>query len=196
MSSAEPTNAQERTPEPERPGGLSPKQEVALRVLLGGGSVTEAAQEAGVRREQVSRWKHRDEAFREALREAQGDLRKAVRLRLEAAAGEAVGVLHDLLADANARNRLLAAKAILGFVSDLTAGAGDGAGRPGELPAWDDTIRFSGEAERRRLEEFARFPPAERETMRLLLERLRQHARDLARAQEAEGVAAAEPAAT
>jgi len=119
--------ARDRTPRPgSRPSpGLHDRQEIALRTLLDGGTHTDAAREAGVRRATVSEWVNHHGAFRAELARQRDELRDAVRGRLEAAAGEAVEVLRALLGDPNARTRLQAAKAILAHVGDLTEGASE-----------------------------------------------------------------------
>ena len=160
MSAVSEPTAPNRTNQPRKrtkAEGLHGKQERALRVLLGGGSITEAAEAAKVRRATVSQWVNHNAEFKAELRRQQGDLRGAVRKRLEVAAGDAVGVLHDLLGDPNARNRLLAAKSILGLVSDLTDGSGHGSKVPSPLGG-PEPGSYTGEVERKRMEELSKFP--------------------------------------
>jgi hypothetical protein len=64
---------------------------------VGGGSVTKAAQEAGVARETVSRWIHHDPLFIAEMQNARAELARQTRCALEALGMRAVGVLTDAL---------------------------------------------------------------------------------------------------
>jgi hypothetical protein len=72
---------------------ISPAQSVALRFLVSGGSVTKAAQQAGVARETVSRWLHHDPVFIAEMHNARAELASQTRCALEALGMQAVGVL-------------------------------------------------------------------------------------------------------
>jgi hypothetical protein len=72
---------------------ISPAQSVALEALVSGGSVTKAAQQAGVARETVSRWLHHDPVFIDEMHNARAELASQTRCALEALGMQAVGVL-------------------------------------------------------------------------------------------------------
>jgi hypothetical protein len=72
---------------------ISPAQSAALGVLVSGGSVTKAAQQAGVARETVSRWLHHDPLFIAEMHNARAELASQTRCALEALGMQAVGVL-------------------------------------------------------------------------------------------------------
>jgi hypothetical protein len=74
---------------------ISPAQALALQVLVGGGSITKAATEAGVARETVSRWVHHDPVFLAELHNVRAELAIQTRCALEALGTQAVGVLVD-----------------------------------------------------------------------------------------------------
>lgn len=64
---------------------LSAAQEHALATLLGGATITAAAGAAGVSRQTVSGWVHRDAVFVADLRNRAAELRTAATARLEPA---------------------------------------------------------------------------------------------------------------
>jgi hypothetical protein len=66
------------SPTPE----LQPKQTLAVEQLVAGGTVTQAAEAAGVDRTTVHRWLRNDFAFQAAYNNAQRDLRREVEDRL------------------------------------------------------------------------------------------------------------------
>jgi hypothetical protein len=72
---------------------ISPAQSAALQVLVSGGAVTKAAQQAGVARETVSRWLHHDPVFIAEMHNARAELASQTRCALEALGTQAVGVL-------------------------------------------------------------------------------------------------------
>jgi hypothetical protein len=72
---------------------ISPAQSAALRFLVSGGSVTNAALQAGVARETVSRWLHHDSLFIAEMHNARAELASQTRCALEALGMQAVGVL-------------------------------------------------------------------------------------------------------
>jgi hypothetical protein len=63
---------------------ISPAQLPALQALVSGGSITTAAKEAGVARETVSRWVHRDPVFLAELQNVRAELAIQTRCTLEA----------------------------------------------------------------------------------------------------------------
>jgi len=69
---------------------LTPVQVRVLTYLLHGSTLTHAGEQAGVRRETVSRWLHRPGAFRTAYRAESARLLEVMRCRLDAL--HAVGV--------------------------------------------------------------------------------------------------------
>ena len=76
---------------------LSEKQELALTALLLGARVDEAAEEAGVARETVSRWRNHDPAFMAELRRRQAELWGEARDQLRGLAACAVTCLRERL---------------------------------------------------------------------------------------------------
>jgi hypothetical protein len=92
---------------------LSGPQEKALAALLGGSTVTAAADAAGVTRQTVSEWIHRDPAFIADLQNARATAWAVVEAKTEAAMVEAADVLVALLRDPDPRVRLAAASRLL-----------------------------------------------------------------------------------
>lgn len=92
---------------------LRAAQETALEALLGGATVTAAAQAARVSRQTVSGWVNRDAAFVAELRNRAAELRTAAMARLEAAVPAALDALAGLLDHADWRARVAAADRIL-----------------------------------------------------------------------------------
>ena len=92
---------------------LSVSQERVIELLLAGKTQKEAAAEAGVAAETVSRWRKSNDAFREALGARRRELRAAQAERLRSLAGRAMGALEELLESRNGRVRLGAATAVL-----------------------------------------------------------------------------------
>jgi hypothetical protein len=78
---------------------ISPAQALALQTLVSGGSVTQAAKEAGVARETVSRWVHHDPVFLAQLQNVRAELAIQTRCALEALGIQAVGVLANAVQD-------------------------------------------------------------------------------------------------
>jgi hypothetical protein len=70
---------------------------LAVATLAGGATVTQAAKKAGVSRETVSRWAHRDPEFIAALQNARAETAAEVRCALEALGGRAVALLREVL---------------------------------------------------------------------------------------------------
>lgn len=92
---------------------LSAQQDHALAALLGGATVTAAAEAAGVSRQTVSGWVNRDSAFVAELRNRAAELRTAAMARLEAAVPTALDTLAELLEHNDWRARVAAADRIL-----------------------------------------------------------------------------------
>jgi hypothetical protein len=76
---------------------ISTTQALALEALLKGASITNAAKEAGVARETVSRWVHHDPDFSAELQNARAELALQTRCALEALGMRAVGVLVEAM---------------------------------------------------------------------------------------------------
>jgi hypothetical protein len=96
---------------------ISPAQSLALKVLVSGGSVTQAAKEAGVARETVSRWVHHDPFFLAELQNVRAELAIQTRCTLEALGMQAVGVLASAVQDQFVKPwRLKAACAVLKMI--------------------------------------------------------------------------------
>src|SRR3954447_8329206 len=96
---------------------ISPAQWLALQALVGGGSVTKAAEQAGVARETVSRWVHHDPVFLAELQNVRAGLAIQTRCALEALGMQAVGVLASAVQDQFVKPwRLRAACAVLKMV--------------------------------------------------------------------------------
>jgi hypothetical protein len=99
------------------PTPISPTQELALQALVSGGSVTTAAKEAGVARETVSRWIHRDPVFLAELQNIRAELAIQTRCTLEALGMQVVGVLANAVQDQFVKPwRLRAACAVLKMI--------------------------------------------------------------------------------
>jgi transposase-like protein len=118
--------------DPSQNRTLTPRQEIVLTALVGGSTVTAAAEAVGVRRETVSRWVNGDPAFRAALEARRRELLEASRRTLAASALAACDVLAELLRAEDARIRLGAAKAILSlcWVGSGSSRSGSTAARP------------------------------------------------------------------
>src|SRR5271165_2713675 len=56
------------------PAMISPAQSLAVAALVNGSSITQAAEKAGVTRETVSRWVHRNPAFIAELQNARAEI--------------------------------------------------------------------------------------------------------------------------
>src|SRR4051812_5039161 len=96
---------------------ISPAQALALDALVGGGSITTAATEAGVARETVSRWVHHDPVFLAELQNVRAELAIQTRCALEALGMQAIGVLASAVQDQFVKPwRLRAACAVLKMV--------------------------------------------------------------------------------
>lgn len=97
----------------EEPVALTPAQETVIAQLLAGKTQADAAQEAGVRPEQVSRWKSDDPAFVAEYNRRTLSLWESNRAELLDLAREARKTLRELLTSENDSIRLRAAVSIL-----------------------------------------------------------------------------------
>jgi transposase-like protein len=87
---------------------LSAQQQQAIVLLASGKTVSETANEVGVERETVSRWKNRDALFASALSYQQAALWEAAQDKLRASVLKAAGALDELLEHEDAAVRLKA----------------------------------------------------------------------------------------
>ena len=92
---------------------LTPQQELAVDLLAGGKTVTEAAAAVGVARQTVSEWLNRSAVFRAGLNERRQELWTANTDRLRALLPEAVEALAGELRAADGGDRLKAAALVL-----------------------------------------------------------------------------------
>jgi hypothetical protein len=98
---------------------MSPAQTLAVAALAGGATVTEAAHKAGVARETVSRWLHRDPRFIAELQTTRAELAVQTRCALEALGEQSVDILREamqLQRGFMAPRRLKAACAVLKMI--------------------------------------------------------------------------------
>ena len=72
---------------------ISPAQQTAITALVSGSTVTVAAGKAGVARETVSRWLHRDPAFMAELQNSRAEMAAQTRCALESLGMPSVAVL-------------------------------------------------------------------------------------------------------
>ncbi len=99
---------------------LSPRQELAVRALLVGESMTSAARIAGVSRRQLHRWACESPEFVAAVRSLQAELRSATRARLLGLTGQSLRVIKSVLTRRDvpqavkARTALAVLKMVLG----------------------------------------------------------------------------------
>ena len=84
---------------PDESRRLNPQQQTALKQLLMGASITEAAQAAGVTRQTVSEWCNHHHAFQAELSERRSSALRGVQQQLEEAALLAVDVLSEIARD-------------------------------------------------------------------------------------------------
>jgi hypothetical protein len=80
---------------------VTPAQSLAIAALVGGSTVTEAAKKAGVSRETVSRWVHRNPEFIAELQNARAEMAAQIRCALEALGKRSVAVLQEGLENAS-----------------------------------------------------------------------------------------------
>jgi hypothetical protein len=85
---------------------LRREQELALELLILGHSDIDIAQNLGVRRETIWRWKHRDPTFRAALHERRATVTDAAAERLRSLLDQAVSVVQKSLSSPEADPKL------------------------------------------------------------------------------------------
>jgi hypothetical protein len=76
---------------------LSPAQSIAVATLVSGSTITGAAEKAGVSRETVSRWVHRDPLFIAELQNTRAEIAAQTRCALESLGKRSVEVLRDAI---------------------------------------------------------------------------------------------------
>jgi hypothetical protein len=79
------------------PEEIAPDQAKALAVLLRGGMQSDAAVEAGVARETVSRWLNDDPGFMATYQNGRAELASQIRIELASLGRGAVGAIRDTL---------------------------------------------------------------------------------------------------
>jgi hypothetical protein len=72
-------------------------QVLAVAALMGGSTVTEAAEKAGVSRETVSRWVHHDPAFIAELQNRRAELIATLQFEFASLGKRAIEVMRDIL---------------------------------------------------------------------------------------------------
>ena len=98
---------------------LSEQQRLALEWLMGGGSIAEAAQYAGVVRQTVSRWLHDDAEFRALFDHWQKQIRAITQARLVGLSESALETVADAIrGKRDAKVALVVLKA-MGLLSPL-----------------------------------------------------------------------------
>jgi hypothetical protein len=96
------------------PGGLSQAQYVAITALSGGCTITQAANDAGVSRETVSRWLNHDPAFQAELNRCRAVMLQELDDGLRAMTAQAMETLENLMgASTHPELQLKAALAVL-----------------------------------------------------------------------------------
>ncbi|MCP4444637.1 MAG: hypothetical protein GY811_04730 [Myxococcales bacterium] len=116
--------------EQEQEYELSAMQSRALHLLVGGMSVSKAAEEVGVDRSTLHRWLRDDWAFKAAVNGARIELQRAVQLRLAQVASSATEVVATAIDNGDVR----AAIAVLKGLGALSGGLEEpGSDRPGVL---------------------------------------------------------------
>ena len=92
---------------------LKRRQELALSVLLTGGSDAEAAKAAGCRRETVCRWRHGDPVFIAAYNRRRQELWRSSEDGLRSLLPDAIDAVRDCLKATSPTTRLRAASLLL-----------------------------------------------------------------------------------
>ncbi len=95
--------------------GVDHKHIKAIEVLISGGTTERAGEAAGVTGRTVRRWLREDQAFTDALRQAQHEALAACLRKLRACGELAVKTLADVMRDPNAADavKVSAARAVL-----------------------------------------------------------------------------------
>jgi hypothetical protein len=100
---------------PQRQVMLSIQQEQALEWLMGGGSVSEAANFAGVTRQTISRWLRTDADFQEVYQVWRDETRSIIQSRMIAAGEVAMdAVVHAIRSTGNLQASQFVLKTLLG----------------------------------------------------------------------------------
>jgi transposase-like protein len=94
---------------------LDERKQRAILLLLEGRTISEIAEEMGVSRMTLYRWKNNDQLFQEELRRLKQSAWEAGESKLIAARAEAIEATIELLAHEDARIRLKAIDTILRF---------------------------------------------------------------------------------
>lgn len=113
----------DRTRHSQEPDTLTAPQAVAVELVAQGKNDADAATAAGVSRQTVNEWRHRNPAFIAAVNAARFEMYAAPRERLRSLASKAVGVLEKAM-DAPPITALPAAVATLKAVASLPAPKG------------------------------------------------------------------------
>lgn len=94
---------------------MSPAQHAALRALLAGANIAQAARAARVRRSTASKWFNHNAAFQLAYSEGKHEIERSARAVLAGAATDAAKVLRQALKDRRASwaEKIRAAQLIL-----------------------------------------------------------------------------------
>lgn len=92
---------------------LSPQQDRAITLALGGKKDGEIARAIGTSRQTVNRWRNQDEAFRTALAMRRETLREETADALQALSTKAIRVLAEAMESENEYVRLRAAALVL-----------------------------------------------------------------------------------
>jgi transposase-like protein len=99
--------------------GLTPQQIEVIDALSSGATMTAAADQAGIHRNTLARWRRNNPAVQHALAHAQYDRALLFRERTEELAAVAVQAVHQILVDPNTAPsiRLRAALAVMNTIS-------------------------------------------------------------------------------
>jgi hypothetical protein len=100
---------------------VSANQQLAIDVLLAGGTDSEAAQAASVTRETVCRWRHSDADFIAAYNRERRAASEATADSLRQASLKAIKTLSDILSDEDCSLRIKAASILLGQYDEAQA---------------------------------------------------------------------------
>ena len=114
---------------------LTPQQEVVVLHLMTGATQRDAAVQAGVTPETVSRWMHQDARFVAELNQRRQALWQAHADSLRSLAGQAISTLEGLLDAGDERTRLAAAVAILKATALQDTGRPSGATQVEQIEA-------------------------------------------------------------
>lgn len=103
---------------------LTDRQHQVLVLLLGGATQRDAARQAGIAEETVSRWVNHDDVFRSELARRRLELRKTREARIEALLDKALDALGDALSSDDPVLRLRAARLLVTpYLRQATPGA-------------------------------------------------------------------------